>query len=180
MSDYIKDLIDKVNDHNKWPSFDRPDFLWELNELADNALKKNSLEGYLAALLIYHQLCEEIIRLLVVDAHFFIQLSVFPSEITFPQKKNPMFGQVLDELRSTVSFQEKDELIKKCEELNKLRIETVHHLTRQNSLKDIKSRLGKVRTLYDEIFELHQVAHDDWRVAFHGFKKDIEWDEYLK
>ena len=110
---YQDDLIHLIKDSNKWPSFDRPDFLIELNVLADDALSKNTIEGYLAALLIYHQLCEEMVRLLLDDAHFFIQLSVFPSEITFPKKNKAMFGQILDELKSTVSFEGKDDFIKK-------------------------------------------------------------------
>lgn len=177
LTDYQKVLIDRVKDSDNWPSFDKPNFLTELDDLANNALKNDSLEGYLAALLIYHQLCEEMIRLLVDDAQFFIQLSVFPNEIIFHQKKKATFGQDLDLLRHTVSFQEKDEFINNCEELNKLRIEIVHNLVRQNTLKDIKSRLGKVKTLYGDIFDLFVAVHDKWRVTFHNFKKNIDWDD---
>ena len=176
---YQDNLIRLSKDGNKWPSFDRPDFLIELNVLADDALSKNTIEGYLAALLIYHQICEEMVRLLLEDAHFFIQLSVFPNEITFPKRNKVMFGQILDELKSTISFDGKDDFIKKCDELNTLRIEIVHNLTRQSSVKGIKSQLAKVRILFDEIYQLFDVAHDTWRVAFKDFRKDIDWDEYL-
>jgi len=150
-----------------------------LNILADDALGKNTIEGYLTALLIYHQICEEMIRLLLDDAHFFIQLSIFPSEITFPKKNKAMFGQILDELKSTVSFDGKDDFIKKCGEINTLRIEIVHKLTRQSTLESIKSQLEKIRILFNEIYQLFDAAHDTWRVTFKDFRKDIDWDEYL-
>ena len=176
---YQDNLIRLIKDSNNWPSFERPDFLIELNVLADDALSKNTIEGYLAALLIYHQICEEMVRLLLDDAHFFIQLSIFPSEITFPKKNKAMFGQILDELKSTVSFDGKDNFVKKCDEINALRIEIVHKLTRQSTLESIKSQLEKIRILFDEIYQLFDVAHDTWRVTFKDFRKDIDWDEYL-
>lgn len=80
------------------------------NVLADDVLSKDTKEGYLVALLIYHQVCKEMIRLLLDDAHFFIQLSIFPGEMTFPKKSIAMFGQILDELKSTASFDGKDNL----------------------------------------------------------------------
>jgi hypothetical protein len=175
---YQDDLIRTIKDSNKWPSFDRPDFLIELNVLADDALSKNTIEGCLAALLIYHQICEEMVRLLLDDSHFFIQLSIFPSEITFPKKNKAMFGQNLDELKSTVSFDGKDNFVKKCDELNALRIEIVHKLTRQSTLQGINSQLAKTRVLFDEIYQLFDVAHDTWRVAFKDLRKGIDWDEY--
>jgi len=147
--------------------------------LADDALGKNTIECYLTALLIYHQICEEMIRLLLDDAHFFIQLSIFPSEITFPKKNKAMFGQILDELKSTVSFDGKDDFIKKCGEINTLRIEIVHKLTGQSTLESIKSQLEKIRILFNEIYQLFDAAHDTWRVTFKDFRKDIDWDEYL-
>ena len=116
---YKQELIGKILDSDKWPSFGRPDFLNTLNKLADDASKKDSLEGYLAALLIYHQLCEEMARLLLKDTQFFIQLSVFPAAITFVDRPKSMFGSLLDDLDATVSFQGKELFTAKCRELNK-------------------------------------------------------------
>lgn len=50
--DYLKEIVERIKDYNKWPEFDRPDFLEELNALADNAISKKSIEGYLTAFLI--------------------------------------------------------------------------------------------------------------------------------
>ncbi len=126
---YATDLTATIRDSDKYPYFERPDFLDELDDVADEALSKNTIEGYLASLLIFHQLCEEMVRLLLKDAHFFVQLSVFPAEISFPEKKRFMFGQLIEELKSTISFEGKDDFIEKCMELNRHRIDIVHHLT---------------------------------------------------
>ena len=176
---YQTELIDRIKDSNAWPSFERPKYLNELNNLANNAIEKNTIEGYLAALLIYHQLCEEMVKVLLDDTHFFIQLSVFPNEILFPRKGKTMFGQILDELKSTVSFDGKDEFIEKCHQINRLRIEIVHKLMQQVTLKSTKARLEKAQTLFEKIFELFDTAHDSWRVTFGDFQKDIDWDDFL-
>ena len=134
---YMQELIKKTKDLSNWPSFERPDFLADLNTVADEAFEKVTVEGYLAVLLIYHQLCEKLVHLVLKDAQLFIQLSVFPTEIDFPQKKRLMFGQLIEELKSTVSFKNKDEFIEKCLELNRHRIDIVHRLTKRTTLSDV-------------------------------------------
>ncbi|MDP3903153.1 MAG: hypothetical protein Q8Q40_04170 [Methylococcaceae bacterium] len=173
---YAKNLYLTVCDSENWPSFERPSFLDELDEVANEALSKNSIEGYLASLLIFHQLSEELIRLLLKDAQFFIQLSVFPAEIVFPEKRKLMFGQLIEELKSTISFEDKDKFIEKCMELNKHRIDIVHRLTTRSSLANLEIQLLKVKELYDAIYELFDDIHDSFRLCFKDFKKDIFLD----
>ena len=55
---YSKELKRKIYNKRNWPSLKRPDFLQELDNVAKIAYQKDSVEGYLAADLIYHQLCE--------------------------------------------------------------------------------------------------------------------------
>jgi hypothetical protein len=176
---YKNDLIAKITDSEKWPDFERSDFLATLDGIAERAFSKKTLEGYLAALLIYHQLSEELVKLLIRDAQFLIQVSVFPYEINFPEKKKLMFGQLIDELKSTVEFDFKSDLIEKCVEVNALRITIVHKLTKHTSISAIQKQVIKVKNLYDEIFELFDKIHDNFRVDLHSYSKDIDWDEYL-
>lgn len=95
---YTEDILVKLEDSNKWPGFKNPKFLEELNVLADSAFKKKTLEGYLASVLIYHQLTEELIRILIESSTFYIQLCVFPQEFQNRKLKNKMFGQLILEL----------------------------------------------------------------------------------
>jgi hypothetical protein len=170
---YATDLIVTIRDSDKYPYFERPDFLDELDDVANEALSKNTVEGYLASLLIFHQLCEEMVRLLLKDGQFFVQLSVFPAEISFPEKKRLMFGQLIEELKSTISFEGKEDFIEKCMELNRHRTDIVHHLTKRSSLTDLETQLLKVKELYDEVYKLFDDAHDWFRVCFKDFRKDV-------
>lgn len=176
---YAKSLILKVRDSSQWPSFDRDDFLEELEELAFEAFSKKSTEGYLAALLIYHQLCEEMVRLCIRDSQFYVQLAVFPAEIRFPNNEKKMFGQLLEELRNSISFSEKEQFFSKCSELNGLRIEVVHKLTRQEAIFFLEMKLLDVSQLFDEISELFSSIHDFFRACFKDFKKDTFIDYNL-
>jgi len=61
-------------------------------------------------------------RLLLRDAQFFIQLAVHPAGIEFRDRKKLMFGQILDALSETISFEGKEEFLKGCRKMNTQRI----------------------------------------------------------
>jgi hypothetical protein len=174
---YTQKLIDRIQDSSNWPSFDRPGFLGDLNTVADEAFKKATVEGYLAALLIYHQLCEELARLVLESAQFYIQLSVFPAEIDFPQKKRLMFGQLINELRSTISFKNKEAFVEKCLELNEHRIDIVHRLPKRTTLSNVQHQVSEAKRLFDAIYGLFEDTYDFFRVCFHSFRSlpDTFW-----
>jgi hypothetical protein len=179
--DYLANIVEKIKDREKWPEFDRPDFLEELNELADKAVAKKTIEGYLAALLIYQQLAEEMIKLFLKDHEFFIQLSVFPAEIKFSDKSKTMFGRVLDDLKNTITLDDsKSEIIELANKLNSIRIELVHGLTKIPKLSNVKAKVLKAKKLFDELFEKFEQEHDMFRLTFKDFRKDRDWDEELQ
>ena len=169
-----KDIIRKLKDSNKWPLFDRPNFLRELNYIADMAFEEKTVEGYLASFLIYDQLCEEMLRLLLDCCVFFIQCRVFPLEMKRKIFNHKTFGQLIDELEKTISFKNKRELISKCKNLNELRRRIVHGLTRKTSLEDIKKQCGKTKNIYDKIYKLFDDAYDNFRAIFHDIGKDLD------
>ncbi len=144
---YKHELIARIKDFNKWPAFDRPDFLQELNTVGDDAFSKGTVEGYLASILIYHQITEEMIKLLLECCDFLIQVAIFPAEIQFKRNGRRMFGQILDNLEKSVSFEKKEEYISKCKELNEIRIRMVHRLTRKSSLQDIKNQSSQIKQI---------------------------------
>lgn len=131
--DYQHELTERIKDSSKWPDFDRLDFLAELNDLADKAWEKGTVEGYLASLLIYHQLAEEILRLFLRSSEFLIQLALFPTEIRFPARERIVFGRVVEALKETVEFANKSEVIKLAQSLNERRVALVHGLTKQST-----------------------------------------------
>lgn len=166
------DFIEQINDSKYWPSFERPDHLRDLNEIADEAFDKHTIEGYLAALLIYHQLCEEMAKLLIEDSRFFIRASIYPTEIEFSKSNNIMFGRTIEQLKDVVDFHERKYFIQKCQSFNQIRNSLSHGLTKQTSIDEIKKKLVKVKKIFDEIFELFNNAHDWFLLCFKDFRKD--------
>ena len=176
---YIDQLIQKIKDRDKWPEFDRPHFLEELNAIADEAIESDTVHGYLAALLIYHQLTEEMIRLLLECSEFFVQLSIAPAEIHFPIPEKAMFGRLLDSAKSSIDFENRDELIALAQVINKDRIDLVHGLTKQESLDKVKEKVLRTKAKFDEFFSMFSNSRDWFLLCFKDLRKDNEWDDLL-
>jgi len=167
-------LFYRLEDSERWPKFERANFMQQLNSFADSVYSKNTTEGYLAALLIYQQLCEEMIKLLIECSNFLIQLSVFPSEIKAIIKNDAMFGQLLSELERGVLDDNIKLFISECRRLNGLRIKMVHKITLKTSIDDIKKQSKQAKNIFDKIFNIFESEYDFYRVNFHDYKKNIE------
>lgn len=171
---YHKNILDRLGDANNWPQFHRPDFLQELNDLADDAFRKRTTEGYLASLLIYHQLCEEMTKLLIECSSFYLQLQIFPHQLKLRDLKGKMFGELIRELGYSVLDKDIERFIKKCKELNSLRIRMVHKITLKTSIGDISRQCRKAQQLFNSILVLFNTIYDDYRVSFSHYNKDID------
>lgn len=169
-----RDFLNILRDSNKWPGFNNPDFLDELNKVADSAFNKKTIEGYLAALLIYHQLCEEMLKVLIKATHFYVQCAIFPQQIEERKLDRMMFGQLVAGYENSVQSNGSKELIDKCKGLNKIRINMVHKITLKTSVSDIQHQTKKVKSLFDSIWELFDVIYDEWRVTLKDYRKEIE------
>ena len=137
---YEKALLDKLKNSTKWPAFKNLGHLSILNDLADKAFSQTSLEGYIAAVAIYHQLSADMVELLLDDIHFLIQCSLYPMELRFKKKKNRMFGTLLDELKHSIDFKQKKDFLAQCDQLNKIRITMVHKLTQKIFLGSVSHK----------------------------------------
>ena len=171
---YLKNIIQKLSDNEQWPHFEKGDFLDDLNELADKSFANNSTEGYLSALLIYHQICEEMIKLLIESSTFLIQLSIFPQQYKNRHLKDKMFGQLINELNYSIIDNETILFISKCQELNKIRINMVHKITLTNSINEISIQSQKAQNIFNEIFSLFETINDNYRASFSYYKKNID------
>ncbi|MEG2013464.1 MAG: hypothetical protein RR063_09725 [Anaerovoracaceae bacterium] len=171
-------IIERIMDAEKWPSIQLSENLELLNEMADHSFYLNTFEGKLAATLMYHQIVEAMCMHLLEDCHFFIQLSVYPTEIEFSVPFDKMLGFYIEELKSTICFSQKEEFIGRVKELNTYRIDVVHKMRRSN-LNMLSSELSAVKKCFDEIYNLYDSIQDDFRVHFHGFKKEVFID-YLE
>lgn len=169
----MTDIIERIMDGSQWPCFENPEHLSGLDTLANNANGLDTIEGYLAALAIYHQLCDEMARLLLEDSRFYIQLSCYPAKIDFPRPKKQMAGQILSQLDFAIDFEGKNEFVNKCRMMNSLRNSVFHNLTNQPDLLDLKIQLSRISSIYDEIFLIYENSHDWFYVCFKDFRKDV-------
>lgn len=176
---YDKEFFQKLLYSENWPSIANPEFLNELNNVADKAFKKGTVEGYMASLLIYHQITEEMIKALLEFSHFFIQCNIYPTEMNFKLEEKKMYGYYLNKLEETIIFPRKNEFIMKCKKLNSVRIDIVHEITKKKSIDEIKGKMEESKKIFDEIYQ-HYVESNDWfMLSFKDFRKDIDWEDYI-
>lgn len=176
---YLNSLISRIQDSDQWPDFDRPDFLDELNAIADRSYDTNTVEGYLAALLIYHQLTEEMLRLLLECCEFFVQLQLAPIEIHFPLPEKAMFGRLVEATKNAMEFENKTELIALSQQINQDRIALVHGITKQETTETIGRKVKQVRTRFDDFHSKFTDTRDWFYLCFKDMRKDGEWDDLL-
>jgi hypothetical protein len=176
---YKEELLDRLKFSGTWPAFENVSHLSILNDMADDVFAKGTFEGYLAAVTIYHQICADMIELLLDDLRFLTQCSMYPFELTFKKRKNPMFGHLLDELDSAIEFHEKTELLKLCRKLNGIRITIVHKLTQQIGLGSVNRQAKSAKNVFDQIFSLFDHAHDHFRACLHDIQKDFLSSELI-
>lgn len=174
---YMDEVVARIMDSEKWPTLELPENLELLNEMADESFSTHTFSGMLAAVLMYHQLIEAMCLHLLEDCHFLIQLSVYPSTIQFSIPKNKMLGIYLSELKATVSFDNKEEFLEKAMSFNKIRNDVIHEMRRSN-LEDVSKNLQQAKEKFDQIYDLYDEIQDDFRVTFHGYRKDVFMDEY--
>lgn len=157
-------------DETAWPHFDRPEFLNELSQLADEVMAKNTIEGCLAAILIYHQLVDELLKVLLDDSRLFLQCSVFPSTVIMrPIGEKWMTGALIDEIDRGITFQGKYEILDYARRLNRIRVEIVHNLTKQSSLASITGKCATVRKSALVLFRIFDEVHSHFRKCFERY-----------
>ena len=175
----MDEIINQIMNNEKWPDIEFPENLELLNEVADECFSTGTFSGKLSAILMYHQLIEAMCMHLLKDCHFLIQLSVHPATIKFKISENKMLGSCLCELKESVSFYKKDDFLDKVFAFNKVRNKVIHEM-RKNNIEEVSNSLDGIKQLFDEIYELYDEIQDDFRVIFHGFKKDVFLDEYAE
>ena len=176
MNQYTKAISIRLSDTNKWPRFIEPYYLEKLQNIAIEATNKNTVEGQLAAILIIHQLTEELVKLLIENAYFYMQLKLYPLEFNKPKsKKIVMFGGLLTELESTISFQNKEIIIEKADQLNKIRIAIVHKLTKASTLSSLKKKTTEAWELYNSFSMSALHAHMLFQSHFKVIYQNSDW-----
>lgn len=171
-------VMKRIMNSDNWPSIPFPENLGLINEIADNSFAQDNFEGKFASLLMYHQIIEAMCLHLIDDCKFFIQLSVYPTTIKYKVPERKMLGQYISELKDSIDFPNKDIFLEKISSFNILRNNIVHELNKSN-IEMLYSKISPVKLYFDEIYEIYAEIQDNFRVDFHGFKKDVFID-YLE
>jgi hypothetical protein len=176
--DYHKNILKKMK-FADWPDFERGNFLNVLDQLAKEMHEKDTTEGYLASLLIYQQLSEEILRLLDKYSNLLIQCSVFPQEINFKDLDGKTFGYLIGAVENGLLDDELRKLLKICKDFNALRNRIVHKITLKNDVTDIRRQARQARKYYDKIFTSYEIIIDNYRLTLKDYHKNYEEYEEL-
>jgi hypothetical protein len=175
MKQHAEALVARLKDPSRWPGFGTVEHLEQLQKLADEAKKRGTTDGYLAAMLIIHQLTEETIKVLIDDAHFYTQLRLYPLPFEPTRTKKGMFGQHLLNLKSTVWFQNKKYIVENAERLNTIRISIVYGLTRPGALATVEHDVTEAWKLYASFYFLALEAHMVFQSDFRDIYRDPAW-----
>lgn len=174
---YQQDIINRLSQKELWPEFERGNFLGELEGIAEDVFLEETLAGYLGSLLIYIQLIEEIIKLLLMDIEFLTQLKEFPNEYHMRKYDELTFGQIISVLENSIDFEEKEYIISDCREINKIRNDLVHNLTKNQDLDLIFQKVELAKDLYLSVFETFHSAH---RVFWRKFETNFENKDWFE
>lgn len=171
---YERELRKRLADSDSWPAFPNPDFASRLERVGLRALERRSTDGDVTAIVIFHQLAEQMLRVLVADTQFFLVVSAMPTPVTFHEPRRQTFGDVLQRVRFGVEFRRKDSLLSLAEALNNIRNDVAHRLLQRETLAGLRRDAQRARSLFKRIFSIYDTAHDEFRIAFHSLAKDLD------
>jgi len=70
MYDYDQEMEMLLACNNEWPN--QPEFMLQLEVIASSALNRNDLEGAISSVLIYQQIVEDMVNILIADCQLLI------------------------------------------------------------------------------------------------------------
>ncbi|MCF8296502.1 MAG: hypothetical protein K9J13_03065 [Saprospiraceae bacterium] len=136
----------------------------ELAATAEDFIYRNSIEGKIAALFIYHQLCIEILKQLINYSNFYERLSVYPVKIEFKKfKTDASYSEILNEFKFKVEFKDKKKLLMQIKVINDLRNKFGHELFSKWWEHDMDIDLKELKNQFDKIFKTFGVCLNDLR-----------------
>lgn len=174
MNDYAVEISRKAKDENSWPSVDIA-HLTRLQQIAISGHQTNTVEGQLSAIIICHQLTEELLRLLLAQVNLYTQLKLYPLPYEPKSTKKQMFGGILDLVKHAGGFQNKQYILECSAELNTIRIQISHGLVQPKVLEDLSKNSEKVLSLFAKIQWLGLEAFSSFNDAFMEYLHDSDW-----
>ncbi len=167
---YKREFIDKVRNREYLPNFEKPGFLPELEKAAGDAMLHRNIYGYLSAVLIYHQMKEEILKALFKKAQFYIRMYLFPEEAVFSEENYSMLDYVVNDTYVAPDFKKRHEILELSKELDCVKERAVYALSLRSGVNEIENMAVKARGLSEEIF----TAFSDSNLWFYSRFREYE------
>ncbi len=180
--DYEARIKTRLFDSSKWPKYSKPDVMASLDEMADDALTVGKIDerSCIASILIIQQLTEELLKILLESCYFLVQVRLLPFEMMLEVKKKKMFGGIVEDLRATIQFENKEEIIVLANKINSERIDIAHRLIEKGDFSNLPKRAMQVRKDFEEFYELYDYGYDWIRICLKDLKKDlVDDDEFV-
>ncbi|VBB41152.1 hypothetical protein TRIP_E70019 [uncultured Spirochaetota bacterium] len=171
----MENSVSILLDESKWPYLNNPDLISKLELVAITSFHKNTEDAYIASILIFQQIIEEMIRVLIMDSEFVLATQLVSR---FSYKIHPtkarMFGEYIEELKQGVEFCEKNEIIEKAQIVNKKRIEIAHKIVNIQSIEELYIMATDAKEDYHKIKKLFNSAHKEFIESLKDERSELE------
>ncbi len=149
---YRADLINKVRTRECLLNFDKPNFILELRNRAGEALLQKNVYGYLAAVLIYYQMKEEILMALNRKAIFYTQLIGIPEEVCFSSGNysGPGYATVKNDM--PYSFKNRNKIQELSKKIDSIKNDTIKMLSEGVSIEEVERLTIEARAQFEAVF----------------------------
>ena len=184
---YIVDFILDLMYGELWIGLNNSNNVVKLHDLANNLIETPAFENIFTALLIYHQLTEELIKSILRNQILIKKIDSYSKKIDNLKEDKRTTGTYISELEESETFPNKERFIEICKMINSVRNDFAHKLTtiysdecfKQKSIC-IKSLYEEIKDLYsDEIHRIQNIILNKYRRDFHIFiRKNITLDLY--
>jgi hypothetical protein len=146
------EILDYVINYNRDYIFKEEDKFNKLEELAYSLISKNTVEGYISSIFIFHQLIENWLDYLIDSYNYYFRVRLFPLETRGTFKIEKYFRGKYETLRQAPDFSDNKEcLLALLEDINVLRNKFGHNLL---SFEILKEDCENLKELYESIIEL--------------------------
>jgi hypothetical protein len=137
-----------------------------LDGIAHDAFGQGEAAGCLAALTIWHQLTEEILRLLYRYSQVLIKAALYPAKLGEKDLQNESLGSLIQIHKQCVQYDRKSVILSSAIALNNLRNDLFHDITQYPSEADIIRKAEPCRGYFQQLF-------GDWQIAMKWFDREF-------
>lgn len=138
-----------------------------LDGMARDFIERGSPEEYFVAVLIFHQLVEELLRLLIRYSNLVIKASIYPIKVELSNGEDKTLGGLIKLHRYSVQYKNKSKIIRSANRLNDLRQRVAHKIIELPSEISIIEETQECEELFEDVFE-------NWKSALKWFHLIID------